>query len=85
MNKPFMSDLESAQSCLIKVMNPVPVNMRADEIAIANTEAGKMTAVVAVMHIFGETKRNSHNAKAKTSAKEAKLGPKSKKKRSKMS
>ncbi len=38
-----------------------------------------MTAVVAVMHIFCETKLNSPDAKAKTSAKKAKLGPKSKK------
>ncbi len=38
-----------------------------------------MTAVVLVMHIFGETKCNSPTTKAKISAKKAKLGPKSKK------
>ncbi len=41
-----------------------------------NANTGKATTVVTVMHIFGETKRNSPNAKAKISAKKAKLGPK---------
>ncbi len=39
-----------------------------------------MTTVVAAMHIFGETKCNSLNAKAENSAKKTKLGPKLKKK-----
>jgi hypothetical protein len=71
--------LESIQPHPIKVMDPVPINIRADEKAIEDAKTGKVTMVVAIMHIFGETKCNSPNAKAKISAKKAKLGPKSKK------
>jgi hypothetical protein len=38
-----------------------------------HAKTGKVIAVVAVMHIFVETKRTSPNAKAKISAKKAKL------------
>jgi hypothetical protein len=57
-------------------MDPVPINIRADEKALENVKTGKVTAVVVVMHIFGETKSNSPNANAKNSAKKAKLGSK---------
>jgi hypothetical protein len=40
----------------------------------------KVIAVVVAMHIFGETKRNSHHPKAEISAKKARLSPKLKKK-----
>jgi hypothetical protein len=46
---------------------------------IENANTGKLTTIVMVMHIFGETTCNSPNAKAKISAKKAKLGPKLKK------
>ncbi len=51
-----MADLESAQSCPIKVMNPVPDNMRADEEAIENAKTSRVNVVVVEMHTFGETK-----------------------------
>jgi hypothetical protein len=74
-----MSDLQSAQSHLIKVMDPVPINTRADENALENAKIGKVTKVIAVMHIFGETKSNSPNSNTKTSARKAKIGSKLKK------
>jgi hypothetical protein len=60
-----MSDLESIQSCPIKVTYPVPKYTRTDEKAIENTKTGKVTVVVMVMQFFGETKHNPPNAKAK--------------------
>ncbi len=42
-------------------MDPVPINIRADEKAIEYAKTGKVILVVAVMHIFGETKSNSLN------------------------
>ncbi len=72
-----MSDLYSTQPCLVKVMDPVSISSRADEKALENAKTGKATAVVAVMHIFGETTNNLPNASAKT--KKTELGPKSKK------
>jgi hypothetical protein len=60
-----MSDLQSTQPRRIKVMDQVPIKIRADEKALENVNTGKVAAVVAVMHIFGETKRNSPDANAK--------------------
>jgi hypothetical protein len=54
--------------------------MKADEITIENAKTGIVSAGVTVMHIFCESKHNSHNAKMEISAKNAKLGPKLKKK-----
>ncbi len=65
-----MSDLQSAQPRPFKVTDPVPINIRANEKALENSKTGKVTAIVAVMHIFGETKSES----PKNSAKKAKLG-----------
>jgi hypothetical protein len=61
----------SSQPCPNKVTNRVPDNARADEKAIENAKTGKVTAVVTVMHIFGETNRNSYNVYAKICAKKA--------------
>jgi hypothetical protein len=47
--------------------------------ALENAKTGKTTAVVTVMHIFGETKSNSPNTSTNISAKKAKLRSKSKK------
>jgi hypothetical protein len=63
-----MSDLQSIQPWPIKDMDPVPINSRADKKAIENAKTDKVTVVVAVMHIFGETKCNSPYTKAKISA-----------------
>jgi hypothetical protein len=70
-----MSDLQSIQPRPVKVTDPVPVNIRADEKVIESAKTSNLTAVVVIMHMFGETKRNSPNANAKISAKKAKLGP----------
>jgi hypothetical protein len=75
----FMSDLHSIQPCPIKVVDPVPINVRADEKALENAKTGKVTMVIAVMHIFGETESNSPNADVKNSAKKTKIGSKMKK------
>jgi hypothetical protein len=74
-----LSDLWSTQPRPIKVTNPVPISSRADGKALKNAKTGKVTAVVVVMHIFGETKFNLPNASAKNSAKRTKLGSKPKK------
>jgi hypothetical protein len=60
-------------------MDPVSLSSRADEKALENAKTGKATAIVAVMHIFGETTNNLPNTSAKNIAKKTKLGPKSKK------
>jgi hypothetical protein len=78
LDKPLMSDLESVQPHPIRVMDTVPNNIRADEKAIF-AKTGKVTPVVEVMYIFGETKHTLPNAKAEISAEKAKLGPKLKK------
>jgi hypothetical protein len=52
---------------------------RADEKALGIAKPGKVTAVVAVMHLYGNTKSNSINTSAKNSAKKTKLGSKLKK------
>jgi hypothetical protein len=64
-----MCDSQSIQPCPIKVTDPVPIYVRADKKALENTKTGKVTMVVAVMHIFGQTKSNSPIADAKISAK----------------
>ncbi len=72
LDEQFLSDLQSTQPHPIKVTDPVSISSRADEKALENTKTGKVAAVVAVMHIFGETKSNSPNPNAKSSAKKTK-------------
>jgi hypothetical protein len=57
----------------IKVMDIVLNSSRADEKALENAKTGKVTTVVAVMRIYGETKSNLPNASAKNSAKRTKM------------
>jgi hypothetical protein len=66
----------STQPCPIKVTDPVLNSSKADEKSLENAKTGKVTAVVAVMHIYGETKSNLLNTSAKNSAKRNKLGSK---------
>jgi hypothetical protein len=75
LDEPFMSDLQSTQPHPIKVTDPIP----ADEKALENTKTGKVTVVVAVMHLYGNTKGNLISISAKNSAKKTKLGSKLKK------
>ncbi len=79
LDKPFMSDLQSTQPRPIKVTDSVLDSARADVNALENAKTGKVTAVVAVMHLYGNTKSRSIHANAKISAKKTKLESKSKK------
>jgi hypothetical protein len=63
-----MSDLMSTQPYPIKVNNLVPGNIRANEKAIENVKTVKVTTLVTLVHIFGETNCNSHNTNARMSA-----------------
>jgi hypothetical protein len=74
-----MSDLQSTQPRPIKVTNSISNSNRADVKALENAETGKVTAVVLVMHLYGNVKGSSINADAKFSAKKTKLDSKSKK------
>jgi hypothetical protein len=64
-----MSDLQSTQPHPIKVTDPVSNSNRADGKALKNAKTGKVTAVVAVMHVYGNAQSSSIKAKAKISAK----------------
>jgi hypothetical protein len=83
-----MSDLQSTQPRLIKVTDSISNSKRAEIKALENAKMGKVTAVVMVMHLYGNTTSRSISNNAKTSAKKTKLESKSKKlnlKRSKKS
>jgi hypothetical protein len=67
-DKPFMSDLQSTQPHLIKVTDSVSNSDRADLKALENAKTGKVTAVVMVIHLYGNSKSSSIKAKAKISA-----------------
>jgi hypothetical protein len=77
LDKPFMSDLQSTQPRPIKVTDSVSNSERADVKALENAKTGKVTAVVTVMHLYGNTKSRSINDNAKISAKKTKLESKS--------
>jgi hypothetical protein len=74
-----MSDLQSTQPRPIKVTDSVLNSDRANVKALENTKMGKVTAVVAVMHLYGHAKGSLINANAKISAKKTKLQSKSRK------
>jgi hypothetical protein len=79
LDEPFMSDLQSTQPRPIKVTDPVSYSNRADVKALEHAKTGKVMAVVAVMHLYGNAKSSSINANAIFSAKKTKLESKSKK------
>ncbi len=79
LDEPFMSDLQSTQPSPIKVMDSASESDRADVKALENAKTGKVTAVVVVMHLYGNAKSSSIKAKAKISAKKTKLESKLKK------
>jgi hypothetical protein len=64
-DEPFVFDLQFTQPCPIKVMDPVSNSTRADEKALGNAKTGKVTAVVAVMHLYGNAKSSSINTNVK--------------------
>jgi hypothetical protein len=57
LDKLFMSDLQSTQPHPIKVTDSVSNSKRADPKALENAKMGKVTTVVAVMHLYGNTKQ----------------------------
>jgi hypothetical protein len=70
-----LSDSKSAQPCPINVTDQIPIsNNRADEKALEIAKTGKVTAVVAVMHLYGNTKSNLITTSANNSAKKTKSG-----------
>jgi hypothetical protein len=74
-DKPFLSDYKSTQPCPIKVMDQIlHSNNRADEKALEIAKTGKVTTVVAVMHLYGDTESNLITTNAKYSAKKTKIG-----------
>jgi hypothetical protein len=73
LDKPFMSDLQSTQPRPIKVTDSVSNSKRAAAKALENAKTGKVTAVVAVMHLYGNTTSRSISDNAKISAKKTKL------------
>jgi hypothetical protein len=75
LDEPFLSDFKSTQPRPIKVMDQIPISStRADEKALEIAKTGKVTTVVAVMHLYGNTKSNLFITSAKNSARKTKLG-----------
>ena len=54
--------LKSTDTRPIKATKLALDTIRANEIAIENSETGKVTAVVAILKVFGGNTRNSRNA-----------------------
>jgi hypothetical protein len=68
-----LSDYKS-QPRPIKVTDQIPNrDNRADEKALKIAKTGKVTMVVALMHLYGNTESNLINTSAKNSAKKTKL------------
>ncbi len=67
LEKPFTSDLQSTQPRPIKVTDSVSNSRRADVKALENAKTEKVTAVVVVMHLYGNTRNKliGDNAKNK--------------------
>ncbi len=59
LDKPFTSDLLSTQPHSIKVTDPISNSNRADIKALENAKTRKVTAVVAVMHLYDNAKSSS--------------------------
>jgi hypothetical protein len=61
-----LSDFDSTQPLLIKVTDQIPISYnRADAKALEIAKMGKVTAVVVVVHLYGDTKSNSNSNSAK--------------------
>ncbi len=74
-----MSDLKSTKPRPIKVTDQIPTsNDRADKKAVEIAKTGKVTAVVAVMHLYSDSKSKLVYKITKISAEKTKPGSKSK-------
>jgi hypothetical protein len=61
-----MSDLKSTKSHPIKVMDQIPFkDGKANEKAVEIAKTGKMTVVVLVMHLYGDSKVKLVNKNSK--------------------
>jgi hypothetical protein len=74
-----MSDLQSTQPGPIKVTEPILDSNRTDVKALEYAKTGKVTMLVAVMHLYDNAKSSLIKDKAKISAKKTKLESKLKK------
>ncbi len=73
LDKPILSDFKTTQPRPIKVTDQILHSYnRADEKAREIAKTGKVTAVVAVMHLYGDTESNLITTSAKNSAKKTK-------------
>jgi hypothetical protein len=59
LDEPFLSDFKSTQPPPIKVMDQLLISTSADEKALEIAKTRIVTAVVAVMHLYGNTKSDS--------------------------
>jgi hypothetical protein len=74
LDEPFLSDSKSTQPRPIKVTDQILISdNRAAEKAFEIPKTGKVTAVVVVMHLYGNTESNLITTSAKNSAKKTKL------------
>jgi hypothetical protein len=74
LDKPSLSDSRSTQPRPIKVTDQIPIsNNRAGENALEIAKTGKVTMLVTVMHLYGNTESNLITTSAKNSAKKTKL------------
>ena len=62
LEQPMGIDLKSTDTRLIKATKLAVDSIRANKIAIENSKTGKVTAVVAILKVFGD-KSNSRNSK----------------------
>jgi hypothetical protein len=75
LDEPFLSDSKFTQPRPIKVMDQNPISdNRADEKALKIAKMGKVSAVIVVMHLYGNTESNLITARVKNSAKKTKIG-----------
>jgi hypothetical protein len=66
LDEPFLSDSKSTQPHQIKVTDQIPTSSsRAYEKALEIAKTGKVTVVVAVMHLYGNSKNNLITTSAK--------------------
>jgi hypothetical protein len=63
LDQPSGIDLVSTDTRPIKATKLALDTIRANEIAIENSKTGKVTAVVAILKVFGDLNINSRNAK----------------------
>jgi hypothetical protein len=75
LDEPFLSDSKSTQPHPIKVTDQILISStRADIKALEIAKMGKVSVVVVVMHLYGNTKSKLITTGAKNSAKKTKLG-----------